>query len=85
MTRRQQSPRQAEHLLALFVGLTAAGLVYAFLRSSALYLLAASVLLLAWLYSRRQASQVGTTMLLGAAAFTATLALIVVRPHLNLG
>lgn len=85
MTRSQQSPRQAERFLAVFVGLTAAGLVYAFLRSSAFYLLIASLALLGWLYWRRRASHTGITMLLGAATFTAALAFVVVRPHLNLG
>ncbi len=85
MSRGRQSPRQAEQFLAVFAGLTAAALIHAFMRGSALYFLALSVPLLGWLYWRRRQSPSGTTALLGVAVFTATLALVVVRPHLNLG
>ena len=72
-------------MIALFVGLIAAGLVSAFLRDSALYLLVATVVFFVWLLWRRRASHTDFTLRFGVATFIVALIFVVMQPYLNLG
>ena len=85
MTRRTNNSRDAERLLVVLAALTAVALVSTYLRSAAIYLLAAAAVWFVWLLWRRKPSHTDVTIRFGVGAFIVALALVLVRPYLNLG
>jgi len=85
VTRRTNNSRDAERLLVVLAALTAVALVSTYLRSVAIYLLAAAAVWFVWLLWRRKPSRTDVTIRFGVGAFIVALALVLVRPYLNLG
>jgi hypothetical protein len=83
--RRSSNHLDAESLLLTLGGIICAGLVWAFLRSSALYLLIAVAILFAIVTWRRRANSADAAIRIGLGAFMLVIAALLVRPHLNLG
>jgi hypothetical protein len=82
---RRSNHLDAESLLLTLGGLIAAGLVWAFLRPSAFYLLVAALCLFAFLAWRRRANSADSAIGFGLGAFIIAIAAMLVRPYLNLG
>jgi len=85
VTRRTNNSRDAERLLIVLAALTAVALVSTYWRSWAVYLLVAVTVWFGWLLWRRKPSHTGVTIRFGVAFFIVALALVLVRPYLNLG
>ena len=85
MTRRTNNSRDAERLLLVLAALTAVALVSTYLRNAAIYLLVAATFWFGWYLWRRKPSHTDVTLRFGVAFFIVALALILVRPYLNLG